>query len=207
VDVIDASDRGPIFIGFGPVCGKATDRTRVRPVPGFPDKIVRGVRCPPQWGVGDGISMLFQSTNLFSDPDHGLAEAIELGFGFGLGGFDHQCARDRKAHCRGMEAKIDQPFGDVINTHAAGTLVRARIQNAFVRHTATRIFVEHGEMRLESARDIVRRDDGRFSGASPLLLALPHSLSIRILSRADNSYFRAFCSPIDRWLRIIPSSR
>ncbi len=58
------------------------------------------------------------------DRDHGIAEAVELRLQFGFGRLDHQRARHREAHGRGVEAVVDQPLGDVIDGDAGLCLQR-----------------------------------------------------------------------------------
>ena len=59
-------------------------------------------------------------------------------FDFRFGRLNHECARDRKAHGRGMEAVIDKPLGDIFDCNAALLLQRTDIDDAFVRHSSVR---------------------------------------------------------------------
>ena len=73
---------------------------------------------------------------LIADGDHGGDEAVDLGQGFALGRFHHQCARHRKAQRGRMETVVHQPLGNVFGADARGFFERAQIENAFMRHPA-----------------------------------------------------------------------
>ena len=91
------------------------------------------------------------------DGDHRVAETIQLGLVFAFGRFDHQGAGHGPGERRRVKAVIHQPLRHVLGGHAFEV---AQVENAFVRHNAVRAFVEHGEIFLQTARDVVRVEDG-----------------------------------------------
>ena len=104
-------------------------------------------------------------------------------FDFRFGRLDHQRARHRKAHGRRVEAVVDQALGDVVDGDAAGCLQRPRIDDAFMRDAAVRVPVEHREMRLQPAGDVVGvedRDLGR-----PLQALAAHHQDVDLGDRQD----------------------
>ena len=59
-----------------------------------------------QWVI-DAIHCAINNLLRFcSDREHGITEAIQLGFGLGFCGLDHQRAGDRPAHGGCMKAAI-----------------------------------------------------------------------------------------------------
>ena len=93
------------------------------------------------------------------DGDEGVTEAIELGEGFTLRGFDHKRARDRPAHGWGVKAIIDQPLGGVLDFDAV-SLPGPEIDDALMRYQILVAAIEHGEERLEAFGDVVGVEDG-----------------------------------------------
>ena len=67
--------------------------------------------------------------------DHRVAEAIELGFVFALGGFDHQRAGHRERDRRRVEAVVDEPLRDIHFVDAA-CLEPTQIEDQLVGHAA-----------------------------------------------------------------------
>ena len=98
---------------------------------------------------------LLDRPDLLTDLDHGIAEAVELAFRFAFGRLDHQRARHRKRHGRGVKAEIHKPLGDVLHRNAGGLLDGAQVDDALMRHPAVLRFVEHGVMGREAVGHIV----------------------------------------------------
>ena len=103
--------------------------------------------------------------DLLPDRDHGVAESIQLRLRFGFGRLDHQRARHRKTHGRGVEAVVDQPLGDIVHGDAGFCLQRAGIDDAFMRDPPLHVAVQHRKMRIEPLRDIVGVEDRDLGGA------------------------------------------
>jgi hypothetical protein len=70
-----------------------------------------------QRALVDGDLAGGDSVDLGADLQHRVAEPVELGERFALGGLDHQGAGHREAHRGSVEAVVDEPLGDVVDRH------------------------------------------------------------------------------------------
>ena len=133
VDVVDAIDGRPVFVGVARWAGSSPGRgctcgSRHR-------RRDRG-RCAGRSGAGGSSSAVSSDRldvgDLGAHGDHGFAEAVEFGFGFGLGGLDHQGAGYGEGHGGGVEAVVDEALGDVFDGDAGGLLEGAGVEDALV---------------------------------------------------------------------------
>ena len=131
----------------------------------------------------------FDELDFAVDGNHRVAETVQLGLVFALGRLDHQRAGHGPRERWRVEAVIHQALRHVLGGHeldghrwrdefheslfrfGLGTRVArpsnhdaAQIQNTLMRHGAVRAFVEHGEIFLQSSRDIIRGEDGDLRG-------------------------------------------
>lgn len=121
---------------------------------------------------------LLQTFDIFfaqrGDFEEGVAEGIERAFTFGFGGFDHQAIVDGPMDGGGMEATVDEVFGDVHDRDAAvedglgdgDELMRARIGGhrlAFLRAVGQRVGV------LDALGDVIGGEDGGLADVSQAL--------------------------------------
>ena len=95
VDLDEALDRGPVFVGThaGRGEGGSLAAVGVRP---FAGEFFGGVRGVLQRVIQLVPLALLHLFDFAVDRDHGVAEAIELFFRFALGRLDHQRVDDRE---------------------------------------------------------------------------------------------------------------
>src|SRR5215831_5629524 len=122
IDVVDASDRRPIFVRSGCFSREATLRARIRSRPIVVRKVLGRVRRQPKCRSRDRDFARLDLGDLLADRDHGIAEPVELLLRFGFCRLDRQGARDWKAHRRSMEAVVDEAFGNIIDGYTASFL-------------------------------------------------------------------------------------
>ena len=101
--------------------GNAASLARVRAGP----LVERPRRRPGAGAWRSGLSLdrplpSLDRVDLLADGDHRVAEPVELGEVLGLGGLDHQRARDGERHRGRVEAVVDEPLGDVVDGDAGG---------------------------------------------------------------------------------------
>jgi Putative transposase of IS4/5 family (DUF4096) len=97
---------------------KAGGLARIGPVP-FADEVFDGVRRVLQRIVLFVHAPFRDGPRLLANGDHRVAETVEFPLRLRLGGLHHQRPRDRPAHCRRVEAAIDEPLGDVVDGDAS----------------------------------------------------------------------------------------
>src|SRR5262249_11543851 len=100
IGVVDAADRAPGFVGPGDAVGEAALRPAVGAIPSIVGDVVHGVRRIAERRGLDLEAAALDLGDLLADRDHGIAEPIQLGLGFGFRRLDHQRARHREAHGR-----------------------------------------------------------------------------------------------------------
>lgn len=161
VDVVDAGDGGPVFGGAHPGAGEGGGFAGVRVCPIASGDLVGGVG-----GVLEGVILGiggagFNRLDFGADGSHGVDEAVEFGFGFALGGLNHERAADRPGHGGGVVAVVHEALGDVFD----GDVVEvAEVEDALVGDEAVGTLVKGGEMRSEALSDVVGVKDGVAGG-------------------------------------------
>lgn len=93
------------------------------------------------------------------DAAHGFNEAIELGFGFGFGGFNHESPWDRERHGGCMEPEVHEAFGNVIDRGVGDVVDGARIKDTLVSDESLSARVEDGVEVAEFFSDVVGIED------------------------------------------------
>jgi len=164
VGVVDAAHRRPVLVARRSAGRKYGFGSRVRTSPGFDHQVVNRVRGVAQGRGVDFEAALLDVADFSADGDHGVAEAVELGFGFRLRRFNHERAGHGETHGGRVESVIDEALGDVFHHDAAGFFKRAGINNALVGNAAFGVGKKHGEVRIQARGDIVggeNRDLGR----------------------------------------------
>src|SRR5262245_38761846 len=159
VRVVDAIDRAPILIAIRSRRITAK-RSRIGPLPLFVGKVERSMRRIFQRVVAPRHAPRFDLPDFLPDCNHGVAETVDLRFRFRFCRLDHQCAGDRKAHGRRMEAIVDQAFCDVMDRDARGLLARPDVDDALMGDPIVFSFEQQPIMRLQPAGDVVRVQDG-----------------------------------------------
>ena len=107
--------------------------------------------------------------DLLPDPDHGVDEPVDLGEVLALGRLDHQGARHRERHRRGVQAVVGQPLRDVVDGHAGRLRDPPQVEDALVGHAARRPGVEHRVVLRQPGGDVVGRGDrGQRGPAQPV---------------------------------------
>ncbi len=160
-DVVDAGDGGPVFgladVGEGEGGGFAG--VGVGPVGGG-DFVggVGGVFEGVVFGVGGAG---FGGFDFGADGGHGVTEAVEFGFGFAFGGFDHEGAADGPGHGGGVVAVVHEAFGDVFD---GDVFEVAEVEDALVGDEAVGALIEGGEVGGEAFGDVVGVEDGEAGG-------------------------------------------
>src|SRR6202051_4493084 len=71
----------------------------------------------------------------------------------------------------GVEARVDEALGEVVDGDAGGVLEGAGVEDALVGDATVVVLVEHGEVRGEGLRDVVGVEDGGLGGACEALAA------------------------------------
>lgn len=127
----------------------------------LPDQARGGMRRTAQRVVGDRPDAGADLIDLTTDGDHRLDEIVELREIFTLGGLDHQGARHREAHRRRVETVVGQPLCHIIDGDAGLLGDLAQIENALVGDHAVLAGVEHREVVVQPAGDVVGRRDRR----------------------------------------------
>src|SRR3569623_725268 len=82
IDVVNASDRRPVFVLTRAAVGEAALRARIRPLPVIVGDVMHGVRCIAQRRSFHRHAAGLYLGDLAADRDHRVAEAIKLGLGF-----------------------------------------------------------------------------------------------------------------------------
>jgi hypothetical protein len=115
--------------------------------------------------------------DFLGDGDESVSEEIEFAFAFGFGGLDHERAVDdeREADGIGMEAVIDEAFGDIAGAHAFDGLAVVA-ENAFV-HAGR--FIGDFVVRLEQSAEIVGVEKRVHGGAAKAVGTVGHDVSER----------------------------
>ena len=98
---------------------------------------------------------LLNGARLLADGEHRGAEAVELGLGFRFRRFDHERARYRPTHGRRMEAAVDKPLCDVIDSDPGAIHQWPCVDDAFVSHATRSPLIEHRVCAFEPLGDVV----------------------------------------------------
>ncbi|CAI8728808.1 putative metal-dependent RNase [Pseudomonas sp. IT-P218] len=157
-DVVDSAYGRPVFAVDQGVQRINSLLTAVRMRP-LADQFRRGVRSVLQRVVVLVQRAVFHCADFFADADHGVAEAVQFFPGFAFGRLDHQRARYREGHGRGVEAKIDQALGDVIDADAAAVFQWAQVEDAFMRDQAVAAGVQHWIVLFQATGNVVGVED------------------------------------------------
>ncbi len=134
--------------------------------PGVGSDDFGGVRRALERVVHAVVLAALDLDDLGVDGDHRLDEAVDLGLRFRLGRLDHQGARHREAHGRGVEAEVHQALGHVFVADAGLVLQWTQVDDALVRDQAVVAGVQHRVVRGQAARDVVGVEDRHFGGRS-----------------------------------------
>ena len=132
--VVDTGDRGPELVGASPRGGVGGLFARIGPIPFGGHDDLSGVRGVFEGVVVFGEFALFDGADLFADGDHGVTKAIEFGFGFAFGGFDHQRSGDRPRHGGCVETVVHEAFCDIDGFDIGADLEGAQIDDKLVSH-------------------------------------------------------------------------
>ena len=116
--------------------GKAAVWRGVGAVPVVGGDLVGGVGGRGWRGgvLGTDFAVL-NGLDFLADGEHGVAEAVELVFGLAFGGLDHEGAGDGEGHGGGVEAEVDEAFGDVVDLEAV-IFEETGVDDAFVGDAA-----------------------------------------------------------------------
>ena len=118
------------------------------------------------------------------DFEEGFAEGVERAFTFGFCRFDHQAIVDGPVNGGGMEAAVDEIFGDVHDRHTAvedgsgdgDKLMSAGVGGhrlAFLRAVGQRVGV------LDPLGDVIGGEDGGLADVSQALRAARADVGVR----------------------------
>ncbi len=171
VGVVDAGDGGPELESSQ---GREGERGLLAGVGVGP--FVGGDRGDGVGGVLEGIVLLvraafFDGADLLTDGDHGVAEAVELGLGFGFRGLEHQRAGDGPGHGGGVEAVVHETLGDIFNFDAGGFLEVAAVENELMGAAAVLAAEEDRVVGFEAFGHVVGVEDGDLRGGAEAGLA------------------------------------
>jgi hypothetical protein len=114
-DVVDAADGGPEFLVAQPRRGISRLFARIRSIPFVGDDRFGGVRRVFDDVVGFVHAAGFDGFDLGMDGEHGVAEAVEFGFGFAFRRLDHDGAGDGPGNGGRVKTVIHQTFGEVFD--------------------------------------------------------------------------------------------
>ena len=120
-------------------------------------------------GVGEDIIVARHATfdnllNFATNRDHGLAESIQLGFGFTLGRLDHERSRNRKGHGGRMKAEVHEALGYILRFNPRRPFELAEVQDKLVGHEPFLTRVEHREILLQPLGHVIGVQDGDLAG-------------------------------------------
>lgn len=117
-------------------------------------------------GVVHRVEFSFFNGKKFSvDGDERVAEAVEFFEGLTLGGLDHEGARNRPTHGRGMEAEVHEPFGHIFHFNTGTGFPFPQIDNALMGHPSVVSPIEDWEEWMQAMGDVVGIQDGQLGGA------------------------------------------
>src|SRR5690606_36682251 len=163
IDIVDAVDHRPVFVGGHPGQGKYRLFPGVAALP-VAGEVGHDVRRLAQRVVLTVPLPLFDPGDLFADGQHGVDETVQLRLRLALGGLHHQGAGDREGHGGRMEAEVHQAFGDVLFGDAGGRLEWAYVENALVGNPAIAPAVEHGIGLAQPPGNVVGIENGHLRG-------------------------------------------
>ncbi|VUC29849.1 unnamed protein product [Clonostachys rosea] len=160
IRVIHPRDRGPHLLR--PQVRQRVRRllARVRPVPLAGEQVLLRVRRVLEQVADLGNFPGLDVGDLGADLDEGVAEAVELLAGLGLGGLDHEGARDGEAHGGGVEAVVLEALGHVGGLDAGGLLEGADVEDELVGAAAVLVGVDDAVVGEEAGHDVVCVEEG-----------------------------------------------
>jgi HAMP domain-containing protein len=164
IHVVRTADRRPVLLLAQRRHREGRHFARIGVLPVVGGHHFGGVRRALQRVVHLVVLAALDLHDLGVDGDHRLDEAVDLDLRLRLGRLDHQRARHREAHGRGVEAEVHQALGHVFVRDAGLVLQRAQVDDALVRDQAVVARVQHRVVRRQAARDVVRVQDRRFGG-------------------------------------------
>ncbi|CAH0038163.1 unnamed protein product [Clonostachys rhizophaga] len=133
---------------------------RVRPVPLGREQVLLRVRRVLEQVAHLGHLAGLDVGDLAADLDEGVAEAVELLAGLGLGGLDHEGARDGEAHGGRVEAVVLEALGHVGGLDSRRLLEGADVEDELVRAAAVVVGVDDAVVGEEAGHDVVCVEEG-----------------------------------------------
>ena len=134
------------------------------------------VRCVDQRVVVGGPHPGLHLAGLVDDGEHGVTEAIHLGQVLRLGRLDHEGACHREAHGRGVEAVVDETFGDVVHRDSRLVGEWTQVQDALVGDEVVAAGVEDRHGVAQPMGDVVGVEHGLPGGLAQSLQ--PHETDV-----------------------------
>lgn len=153
--VINSGHTGPEFPFLQSGNGVGGLLTSVRAVPVALEQVKLGVRRVLEDVVLARLVSNLNLTDLLTNANHGLDEAVELLLALTLCGLNHEGVGDRPAHGRGVEAVVLETLGNVNYFNAGSLLEGAGINDELVSAATFIVGVKDGVVVLETGEDVV----------------------------------------------------